>query len=708
MKNQLRSVFPMLCVAVALGTVAMPAFAQGQGDPPGLAARLSYMSGPVSMQPGGMDDWAGATLNRPLTTSDRLWADQGARAEVSMGNVKARIDQQTSLTIVNLDDRITQLGLDQGSLFAHVRRMFDGESIEIDTPNVAFVVDHEGDYRFDVDPNTDTTYVSVRGGDGVATGEAAGVHVRSGEQVVFSGGNSGRNQMAELGNPDDFDHWNMDRDRRQDNSRSARYVSPGMVGYDDLDDYGAWMDHPEYGPLWRPRVEVGWAPYRVGHWAWIDPWGYTWVDDAPWGFAPFHYGRWVYVGGSWCWAPGRPAVYRPGIPYVRPVYAPALVAFISGRNWGAGIGIGGGGPVGWVPLGYGEPYYPSYHVSENYVRNVNVTNTHITNITNITNNYTIINKTTVINQTVVYKNAQIPGAVTAVPANAIATGRPVNQVAVKVDPKQVQQAKFSLAPPVAPTKEAVLGGNASAQRHVPPPSAVNRPVMAKAPPPPPPVKFEAKQQLLQKNEGRPLAPTEVKNLPTVQRPIPMQAGKPRPPQAVQQIKATALKAGAAAPAIRPPAAKPAAGAPANAAKPGTPPTPSSANKPNLPPAPANKSNTPPNSAPNRPAIPPSGAAAEHNVPRPSSANPSVKPSEPTTPSAKPVPRPPTHVPTPAQPKTATPRPSTAPPAAGHNEPRPQERQATPAATPHNAAPPAKENKPAPKDNKKDNSDEKPK
>ena len=51
------------------------------------------------------------------------------------------------------------------------------------------------------------------------------------------------------------------------------------------------------------------------------------------------------------------------------------------------IGFGSGGGYGWCPLGWGEPYYPWYHSSRGYFRNVNVTNTRIVNITNITNNY---------------------------------------------------------------------------------------------------------------------------------------------------------------------------------------------------------------------------------------------------------------------------------------------------------------------------------
>src|SRR5256884_235022 len=56
-----------------------------EADPPGRVARLSDLQGSVSLQPAGVQDWAAATLNRPLTTGDRLWADQDARAELAIG-----------------------------------------------------------------------------------------------------------------------------------------------------------------------------------------------------------------------------------------------------------------------------------------------------------------------------------------------------------------------------------------------------------------------------------------------------------------------------------------------------------------------------------------------------------------------------------------------------------------------------------------------
>ena len=81
-----------------------------------------------------------------------------------------------------------------------------------------------------------------------------------------------------------------------------------------------------------------------GHWAWIDPWGWSWVDDEPWGFAPFHYGRWAQFGGRWGWVP---CPMRE-----TPVYAPALVAWIGGgTGFSLSASFGGGPAVGWFPLG---------------------------------------------------------------------------------------------------------------------------------------------------------------------------------------------------------------------------------------------------------------------------------------------------------------------------------------------------------------------
>ncbi len=457
---------------------------QQQQDPPGRVARVQYMSGQVSTQPGGVNDWIAATQNRPLTTADRIWTDKNSQAELNVGDGFLRMNSETSVTLTNVTDNSVQVELDQGTLEVTVKHLEKGEIYEIDTPNYAFTVMKNGVYRFDVYPNEDQSWVTVRSGYGEATGKGAAVRVNSGQQVRFNGGTSLVHTALNAPARDGFDDWVQVRDKRLDDSLSARYVSPGVIGYQDLDTYGHWVQAPQYGNVWIPNsVPTGWAPYRNGHWVWIAPWGWTWVDDAPWGFAPFHYGRWVTYGGYWGWAPGP-------VGYWNPYYAPALVGWIGGPGFGVGFGFGGGGwgigiNFGWFPLGWGEPFYPRYcgwghggwyrgggYVSNAYVRNVNITNTRITNINNVTNNY--YHNTGVANAHYGFRNT--PGAVTAAPQSAFKSGLPINRAGGAVPRSALGQGTMLRGVDATPTRQSVVGGAAQAH-NTPPASAFNRPVV---------------------------------------------------------------------------------------------------------------------------------------------------------------------------------------------------------------------------------------
>ena len=295
-------------------------------DPPTRVARISDIGGAVSFSPAGENDWGLATVNRPLVPGDRLWADIGARAELQAGSSVIRIGSATSVSVLNLDDNVLQLELTQGSVNVHVRRFAPDDVLEIDTPNLAFTIRQPGDYRIDVDPAGNATTVVTRAGSGEVYGEGAAYVVNAQTSYRFAGTGLRDYAFVAVPPPDELDRWAMDRDRRWERSASARYVSPEVIGYQDLDDNGTWRNVPDYGNVWVPnRVATGWAPYRDGHWAWIDPWGWTWVDDAPWGFAVSHYGRWAYFGNQWGWVPGPVRA--------RAVYAPALVAFVGGSNF---------------------------------------------------------------------------------------------------------------------------------------------------------------------------------------------------------------------------------------------------------------------------------------------------------------------------------------------------------------------------------------
>jgi hypothetical protein len=608
-----------------------------------------------------------------MTTGDKLWADHDSRAELQIGSGSIRLGANTGFSFLNLDDNTSQLQLTEGTLRIRLRRLNRGEIFEVDTPNLAFTPSRPGIYRINVNEAGDTTVVVVRDGEGDVTGGGQSYTVHDDETGIFTGTDQLNADIEGVGSEDDLERWCYERDRREDHSASRRYVSDEAVGYEDLDEYGGWRNTPDYGTVWFPHTTVaGWAPYRYGHWVWIAPWGYTWVDDEPWGFAPFHYGRWVAVGGDWGWVPCRPAAV--GVAYVRPVYAPALVAWVGGPNVAIGVAVGGGGGVGWFPLGPREVYVPSYRVSRRYVNNVNVTNTTVN--TTVVNNYyntVVVNKTTVNNVT--YVNQRVPGAVTATTRQAFSTSQPVARNVVRVDERQIARAQVEMrAPAVAPERQAFVGAGKPAQAR-PPERFANRAVVAKTAPPPPPASVDRQQALIRQNGGQPPAASQVrtaeaqqaKPAATVRMAPPARPGTPQerntgnreaPPQNVNR-----------------PVQQQSNVQPNN--RPATPPA--NNERPN-----AERPNTAPNAQPNRPAEQP-------NTARPNTPPPNAQPNRPPAnerPNNERNDRPPSA--RPANPNAD--RPNT-PPNAQPNRPPEQPNTARPNTPPPNAQPPADNNRP---------------
>ncbi len=496
-----------VCLVLCLfAVVAQPAFASD--DPPIRVARLNYVEGDVSFQPGGETDWGWATLNRPMTTGDSVWTGDRSRAEMQIGSTAIRVDGQTMMSFLNLDDRTVQIQLATGTIDVHVRNLYGDDVFEVDTPNLAFTMLQRGHYRITVDPEGSFTTITLRDGQGQVTGGGKAFLVEGGSQIQVSGTDDIFYDIYDLPGRDSFDQWSYNRDLRQEGSLSARYVSPELTGYDDLDQNGTWRTDRDYGSVWVPtHVSRDWAPYRDGHWTWVDPWGWTWVDDAPFGFVTSHYGRWAFVsdgagGRGWAWVPPRreanQAVYAR-----RPVYSPALVIFVGLASSPRDVGIGA--RVAWFPLAPGEVYVPAYRTSPTYVTNVNVTNTVVqqTTITNVVNNSV---------QTTTYVNQRVAGAVTAVPRATFVNAQPVAQVAVIVAPSAITAAPAIRAAPVAPVKASVMGGNRAGTPSAaavsappkPPEAAASRPVVARVAPPPPRVAFAQEQQALQASPGKPL------------------------------------------------------------------------------------------------------------------------------------------------------------------------------------------------------------
>ena len=254
----------------------------------------------------------------------------------------------------------------------------------------------------------------MRRGQGEVYGEGASYVVDSRQPYRFTGTGLRDYQHFAAPGPDEFDRWSSDRDRSYDSSVSARYVSPDVVGYQDLDANGTWRVDADL----RQRVgaesrgrRLGALPRRtlgMGRPVGLDVGGRRALGLRRLPLRPLDEHEWhVGLGAG---SRAQPAYY-----------APALVAFVGGNNFQLAISSGNVGGIAWFPLGPREVYRPSYAVSRGYFENVNRSNTVVNNT--VINNY--YNNTNVTN--VVYANRQVPGAVIAVPTTTFVQSQPVAQ-----------------------------------------------------------------------------------------------------------------------------------------------------------------------------------------------------------------------------------------------------------------------------------------
>lgn len=454
-------------------------------DPPSQALRISYLKDGVSFRAAGSQTWSRAELNRPIVEGDALWADVAARAELHVASAALRMDARTYLEILRFDDRTVQAKVTEGVVNVRVRRLESNDVFEIDTPNAAVTFLGPGEYRLDIQPAMDTTFVTVRSGEAEVSGTHLDFTVHAKERANISGSDAMEYGIAAPAVRDAFDEFCEMRDVREDRSVSAQYVAAGVNGFYDLDDFGAWHEDAEPGPRWTPRgLPEHWAPYRFGHWAWTEPWGWTWIDDAPWGFAPFHYGRWAFRDGAWSWFPGPRNT--------RPVYAPALVLFAGGGRPGFRYFFWIEGPgVAWFPLAPGERYVPPYRCSPSYLANINAG-------AGLAPGH--------------YANLSVEGAFTAVPREVFVCGRSAEDRAAPVSAGRAERAIVEgSTPPVAPTEESLAPRT---DRFVlePPERTQTTAVLGRMEPAPRPLAFRLKQPLLDAHPGRPLEATELENL----------------------------------------------------------------------------------------------------------------------------------------------------------------------------------------------------
>ena len=359
------------------------------------AARVERVDGEVGLGRDFADGeqeprWVVLTPNTPLTVGDRLYAREDSRASLAFtGRNFARLEPDSSLDVLSLSDRRTQLALREGSAIFDIGALAPGEMFEVATPYGAVDLQQPGLYE--VGYNDDgSAFVSVLSGLAQVVGLAGSGEISKGEMLTLLGQTAAQVALSRLSPdyagglvddyygyryPDAYDGRYSDYNAYlsdpsyydpYDGNASYRYVPASVPGAYDLDRYGDWQDVNGYGYAWSPRVEPGWAPYRDGQWVMDDPYGLTWVSNEPWGYAPYHYGRWANVNDRWYWIPEGANT--------QPAYSPALVAFLP---------VTGADQIAWAPLAPGDPYAPAYYDSNwqpHYVGGAPVYPERVTNI----------------------------------------------------------------------------------------------------------------------------------------------------------------------------------------------------------------------------------------------------------------------------------------------------------------------------------------
>jgi hypothetical protein len=408
------------------------------------AARIQRVEGEVAFNDGLYTDanaqnqgnseantqWIAATANQPFSVGDRIYTRDNSRASLAFsGRNFARLDPNTGLDVIALNDGRTQVALREGSAVFDVGYLDDNDLFEVATPQGAVDFVQPGLYNVGFD-NDGNVLVSVLSGLAQVAGLAGSGQISKGEMLTLAGQTAADVVLSRLDGRragylvDDYyryqypnmydgryanydaylsDPYYYDPYRR---NSSYQYVSYLVPGVNDLDYYGDWQNVDRYGYAWRPRVDAGWAPYQQGYWINDYPYGLTWVSSEPWGYAPYHYGRWANIGNQWYWIPERVNT--------RPVYSPALVAFIP---------LNDVNDIGWVPLGPGDPYVARYYDANwqpHYLSRADLAPTRLFNL-------------------------GIPGAVTVVPLNAF--GRAIDpRIIRRIDPAVLANVRPTLEP----------------------------------------------------------------------------------------------------------------------------------------------------------------------------------------------------------------------------------------------------------------------
>ena len=368
--------------------------------------RLSLIQGEVLVMTQDNGDWTPATINMPLNEGDRIWVPEGGRMEIQVrGGASVRAVENSSLDVLIVNADSAQFYMDHGHAYIN-NRQGDIRTVQVDMPRASFRCYDNSIMMLDAF-ETGATTVQVLNGFVDAENREGKTRVAAGSALTIK--EDGSAELAPIGTPDEWDRWNMDRDKQlADWGESSRYLPDALHEYaSDFNQHGRWLYIGDYGYVWSPTVtSAAWAPYREGRWKWVRS-HYVWISYEPWGWVPYHYGRWASVTGTgWCWVP----------PALDEVYwGPGYVGWITTPEY-----------IGWVPLAPDEVYYDygNYGPASVNIADININ--------------TVVMKE--------HRNAQVRNGVTVVNRDTFGTATPIF---LKLRKNPFLQQRFTFIPPMA-------------------------------------------------------------------------------------------------------------------------------------------------------------------------------------------------------------------------------------------------------------------
>ena len=325
-----------------------------------IVGRISNVEGQINRYMAVDDSWVATSLQSPAGTQDILATGDDSKAAITFPNNQlVRLDENTEIEILNLDDDIGEFGLYSG-----LARFYNRSSVGkvlIETAMGTATV--EPGSAIDVLVDKKSVTVSAVHGEAIFHSFQDGVE----REEAISGSTSleFREKSIIAGNgPIDrkWDRWCAEREGVLAQNRLVRseHLPESMQEYAyGMEPYGRWQKIYYRGYnywAWKPHsVTVGWSPYTTGYW---EDWqgSAVWVDYNPWGWTTHHHGHWLNMHGAWLWTPYVHVANVPGVTAIgfnitfgkryRSRWHPGRVRWITHND-----------NVGWLPLAPWETYY---------------------------------------------------------------------------------------------------------------------------------------------------------------------------------------------------------------------------------------------------------------------------------------------------------------------------------------------------------------